>query len=124
VGKPDVIDARRIDADDRAAHGVEGHLTVAHDHEVQPARDGREHATLARHDRVDGDELGLHDVLQVGDLLVEPVIVVDQPVAIVLDADVVLERERHCRPRVGLELRAIHEEVGLCHWLGREDVVT
>ena len=86
-------------------------------------RDRREHAPLAGDDRVDGDELRLDDVLQVGDLLVEPVIVIDQAVPVVLDADVVLHRERHRRPRVRLELGAVDEEVGLRDRLGREDVV-
>jgi hypothetical protein len=109
--------------DDVAAHRVEGDLVVAHDDEAEGERDGREHPALARGDRVDGDELRLDDVLQVGDLLVEPVVVIDQPVAVVLDPDVVLHRERHRRPRVRLELRAVDEEVGLGDGLGREHVV-
>jgi hypothetical protein len=74
---------------------------------------GREHAAFARGDRVDGDELRLDDVLEVGDLLVEPVVVVDEAVPVVLDPDVVLHREGHRRPGVGLELRAVDEEVAL-----------
>jgi hypothetical protein len=118
-----VVDGHRVDADDVAAHRVEGDLVVAHDHEVEREGDRREHPALARGDRVDGDELRLDDVLEVGDLLVEPVVVVDEPVPVVLDPDVVLHREGHRGPRVGLELRAVDEEVGLRDGLRGEDVV-
>ena len=59
------------------------------------------------------DELRLDDVLEVGDLLVQPVIVVDEAMPVVLDPDVVLHRERDRGPGVRLELRAVDEEVGL-----------
>ena len=122
-GEPDVIDGARIDADDRAADRVERDLAVAHDDQAEVERHRREHAALAGGDRVDRDELRLDDVLEVGDLLVELVIVIDQAMPIVLDADVVLHRERHRRPRVRLELRAVDEEVGARDRLGREEVV-
>ena len=112
VREADVIDARRIDADDLAAHRVERDLVVAHDDQAEVERDRRQHAPLAGGDRVDRDELRLDDVLEVGDLLVELVVVIDQAMAVVLDPDVVLHRERHRRPRVRLELRAVDEEVG------------
>ena len=84
---------------------------------------GRQHPPLARDDRVDGDELRLDDVLEVGDLLVEAVVVVDEAVPVVLDPDVVLHREGDGRPRVRLELRRVDEVVGLRDGLGDEDVV-
>ena len=59
---------------------------------------------LAGDDRVDGDELRLDDRLEVGDLPVELVVVVDQSMPVVLDADVVLHAEGDRRPgmRIGL----------------------
>jgi hypothetical protein len=113
----------RVDPDDGAAHRVEGDLVVAHDDELQVERLRRQHAPLAGDDAVDADELRLDDVLEVGDLLVQAVVVVDEAVPVVLDPDVVLHREGHRRPRVRLELGAVDEEVGLRDGLGREDVV-
>ena len=113
----------RIDADDHAADRVDRDLVVADDDEVHVARDRREHAPLARDDAVDDDELRLDDVLEVGDLPVERVVVIDEAMPVVLDPDVVLHREGDRRPRVRLELRAVDEEVGLRDRLGREDVI-
>ena len=50
-------------------------------------------------------------------------VVIDQAVSVILKADVVLHRERHRRPRVSLELRRVHEEVGPSDRLGNEYVV-
>ena len=119
-----MIDAQRIEADDAAADGIERHLVVAHDDELQVERDRCEHAALAGDDPVDRDELRLGDVLEVRDLLIQLVVVIDQPMPIVLDADVVLHAEGDRRPRVRLELRTVHEEVGLGDRLGREERVT
>ena len=99
------------------------HLVVAHDDELQVEGPGRQHAPLAGDDGVDDQELRLDDVLQVGDLLVQPVVVIDQAVPVVLDADVVLVAEGHRGPRVRLELGQVHEEVGPRHRLGGEHVV-
>src|ERR1700712_4923188 len=77
-GKADVFDGERVDADDRAAHRVERHLAVTHNYQMERERLGGEHAPLPRGDRIDGNELRLDDVLQVGDLFVEAVIVVDE----------------------------------------------
>jgi hypothetical protein len=118
-----VRDRERIDADDAAAHRIDRDLVVAHDHEPEVEGDRREHASLAGRDRIDRHELWLDHVLQVGDLAIELVVMIEQAVAIVLDADVVLEAERDGRPRVRLELRAVHEEVGLGHGLRREQAV-
>ena len=123
VGHADVVDRARVEADDGRANSVEGDLAVAHDDEVQAARDGREHAPLAGFDGVDGDEFRLHDVLQIRDLLVEAVIVIDEPMPVVLNPDVVLQREGDGGPRVGLELRTVHEEVALRDGLRGEQVV-
>ena len=63
-------------------------------------RNGRQHASFARGDGVDRDELGLDVLAEIGDLLVQSMIVVDEAVPIVLNADVVLHREGDRRPRV------------------------
>ncbi len=123
VGQADVRDLHGVDADDPTADRVEGDLIVAHDHHVQGERDRRQHPALARDDGVDADELWLHDVLEVGDLLVETMIVIDEAVTVVLDPDVVLHREGDRRPRMRLELRAVHEEVRARDGLRRVDVV-
>lgn len=112
-----------VDADDPAAHRVDRRLVVPHDDQLQLPRDGRQHAPLTGDYPVDDDQLGLQHVLQVGHLLVEPVIVIDEPVPVVLEPDVVLHRERHRGPRVGLELGHVDEEVRLRHRLGHEDRV-
>ncbi len=122
-GQADVIDAPGIDADDVTADAVEGHLAIAHDDKVQRKGLGRQHAAFAGDDGVDGDKLRLNDVLQVGDLLVEAMVVIDQPMAIVLNADVVFHREGHRGPRMGLKLRHVDEEVRLGNRLRSEDVV-
>ncbi len=122
-GQADVVDASRVEADDAAAHGVEGHLVVTHDDELQVEGKRCEHPPLAGDDRVDGDELWLDDVLQIGDLLVQLVIVVDQAMPVVLDTDVVLHAERDGRPGMRLELGTVDEEVGLRHRLGGEERV-
>jgi ABC-2 type transport system ATP-binding protein len=51
------------------------------------------------------------------------VIVVDEPMAVVLDPDVRLVAKRHRRPRMRLELRAIDEKIGLGHGLRRKEIV-
>ena len=122
-GEPDVVDGIRVDPDDVAAHRIERDLAVAHDDHAERERRWREHAPLSGGDRIDRDERRLDDVLQVRDLLVELVIVIDQPVTVILDADVRLERERHGRPRMRLELGAVDEEVRARDRLGREQVV-
>ncbi len=112
VRGPDVLHAARVDADDGAAHGVEGGLVVAHDDQPEVERNGREHRALPGDDGVHGDEARLDHVLQVHDLGVQAVVVVDHAVPVVLDADEVLHREGHRGPGVRLELGAVDEEVG------------
>ncbi len=119
----DMVDGARVEADDGAAHRVERDLVVPHDDEIEGEWPRGQHPPLARDDRVDGDELRLDDVLEVGDLLVEAVIVVDETVSVVLDPDVILHREGDGRPRVRLELRRVDEVVRLGDRLRHEDVV-
>ena len=118
-----VFDRFGIEPDDVRANGVETDGVVAHDDQAEVEGDRRQHAAGTGGDGVDGDELRLNDVLEIGDLFVQPMIVIDQPMAVVLDANVVLHREGHRGPRVRLELRAIDKKVGASDRLGREDVV-
>ena len=112
-----------IEPDHPAAHRVEGHRIVAHEDQLQVEGYGREHPLLSRGDGVDGDEIGMDDLLQVGDLLVEPVVVVDEAVPVVLEPDVVLEREGHRGPGVGLELGEVDEIIAPCNGLRDENQV-
>ena len=123
MGHANVIDRERIDTDDATAHRIDGDLVVAHDHQAQIEGDRRQHPPFAGRDRVDGHDLRLDDVLEIADLLVEGVIVIDEPMPIVLNADVGLEAEGHRGPGVGLELGAVDEEVGLGDGPGRIDRV-
>ncbi len=118
-----MLDRPRFDPDDRAADRVERDLVITHHDELHVERLGRQHPPFAGDDRVDAHELRLDDVLKIGDLLVQAVVVIDEAVTVVLDPDVVFHREGDRRPRVRLELGGIDEEVCLRDRLGREHVV-
>ena len=71
----------------------------------------RQHSALARDDGVGHDQLRLQHELQVGDFAVETMVMIDQPMSVILNPDVVLQRKSHGRPRMRLELWHIDEEV-------------
>mgnify|MGYP006910304018 CR=1 FL=1 len=118
-----MVDGARIESEDVAADGVDGRLRVPHEDERHLARLRREHPPFTRHDAINRDKLRLNDELKIADLFVEPMIVIDEPMTIILDADVILHREGDRRPRVALEFRTVDKRVGLCDRLGREEVV-
>ena len=112
-----------IDSDDVAANRVKRDLVVSHHDHIERKRYWRQHSPLTRDDCIDADELWLDDVLEVGDFLIESMIVIDQSMAIILNSDVSLERKRHRGPWVSLELWAVYKEVRLGDRFWREDVV-
>ena len=84
----------------------------------------RSHRPLVpRDDGVDAQEVWLDELLQIGHFVVEAMVVVDEPVSVILQTDVVLGPEGDGCPRMSLELRRVDEEVGPQHRLWRVDDV-
>jgi len=79
-----MVDGACVEPDDGAAHRVERDLVVAHDDEIEREGSRRQHPPLAGDDRVNCDELRLDDVLKVGDLLVQTVVMVDEAMTVPL----------------------------------------
>src|SRR5690606_6000005 len=88
-----MVHTQGVKIDDLATHGVKSDLVVPHDNQVHFIGNRGQHATFARNNRVDGDELRLNDVLEVGNLLIKFVVVVDESVSVVLNADIRLQTE-------------------------------
>jgi len=81
-----VLDLGRIDADDAARYCVDRDLVVAEDDESSLRGSGVSMRPSTGDDGVDGDELRLDDVLEIGDLVVERMVVIDEAVTVVLDS--------------------------------------